>query len=139
MGLACNDEKCVATVPCDQMKGKVPDLKLSLSNRMTIEIKGDDLLSPLETHIRKGEEVVTNEICKLLMFNSHDQYIAGSIVLKDYYSVYDVENRRIGLGPIFDFEADIEKPVIPDVPAVPDVPTDNATDIPAIINEPDAH
>ena len=95
-------------------------------------------MSPIETQIRKEDKIETNEICKLLMFNSHDKYIAGSIVLKDYYSIYDVENRRIGLGPIFDFEPDNEEEVIPDAPLVPDVPVDNETDIPAIINEPDA-
>ena len=32
----------------------------------------------------------------------------GSVFLKDYYSIYDLDNYRIGLAPVYDFDAPAE-------------------------------
>ena len=42
--------------------------------------------------------------CELLLFNSGDHYQLGSVFLEDYYSVYDIDNFKIALGKVVDFE-----------------------------------
>ena len=88
----CDEEKCIGQKPCDSYKGLIPDLNLTISDRFTVEVKGDDLLTPIadDTH------------CEFLLQNSGSFYRMGSIALKDYYTIYDVDNFKIGIGKVFD-------------------------------------
>ncbi len=40
----CDDRKCLTKNACSEWKGKVPDVKMTLSNKEQYTIKGDDLL-----------------------------------------------------------------------------------------------
>jgi len=44
-------------------------------------------------------------LCEILIKNSGDYYIMGDTLLRNYYSVYDLENYKMALGEVIDFEA----------------------------------
>ena len=102
----CDDEKCIGQKPCDSYKGLIPDLNLTISDSFTVSVKGDDLLIPIADDAR----------CQILLQNSGDFYRMGSVALKDYYSIYDVDNFKIGIGKVFD----------PNAPVPNDLPDPNA-------------
>ena len=43
-GVYCSDLRCIGENQCSSYKGLIPDLSIMLSNRVTYEVKGDDLL-----------------------------------------------------------------------------------------------
>ena len=97
-GLYCSDILCVGSNECSAYKGLIPDVSLTLSNRVTYEVKGDDLLLPVE-----GKKYQ----CEFLIHDSIDSYALGSVFLKDRYSVYDMDNFKMAIGPVFDFDAPV--------------------------------
>ena len=44
------------------------------------------------------------------MYNSGEIYRMGDTLLKNYYSVYDIDNYKMALGRVIDFDA----PVVPE-------------------------
>ena len=44
----------------------------------------------------------TDYACQFALYNSGNQYILGEYFLKDYYSVYDLRDSKIGLGKVKD-------------------------------------
>ena len=46
-------------------------------------------------------------LCEILIKNSGDYYILGDTLLRNYYSVYDMDNYKIALGEVVDFEAPV--------------------------------
>ena len=40
-----------------------------------------------------------------MISDSLDNYVLGSAFLKDHYSVYDMDNFKMAIGPVFDFDA----------------------------------
>ena len=95
----CNDEHCFGKHACSKYRNKIPDLKLTLSNRITYTIPGHKLVESRNIIVGSGKYE-----CELLIFNSGDHYQLGSIFLEDYYSVYDIDNFKLGLGKVVDFE-----------------------------------
>ena len=96
----------------------MPNFRLSVSNTAHYTVDGKDLLNSKSIIDHTGEY-----LCEILLYNSGEFYRMGAILLKDYYSVYDVDNFRMGLGRVVDF--DYVEPV--DGPIIPSDDTD-ATD-----------
>ena len=94
-GIVCDGKKCLMKESCENYKGKMPDLKLTVSNRITYTIEGDDLLKEIKAGADKT-------FCQILLYNSGDTYRLGSSFLKNYYSVYDLDNFKMGLGKVKD-------------------------------------
>ena len=101
----CDDQKCLLKKSCKSYIGKIPDLKLNVSNRADFTVKGDDLLANKNVVDKTGEY-----LCEVLLFNSDNVYMIGSALLKDYYAVYDVDSYKIALGKVVDFDAPPPQP-----------------------------
>ena len=108
----CDDQTCLLKKRCEDYKGKLPSLKLNFSNRAEFTVKGDDLLAAKSVIDHTGEY-----LCEILLFNSDNVYTVGSALLKDYYAVYDVDNYKMALGRVIDFDA---PPPPPPKPITPD-------------------
>ena len=98
-GIYCNDNHCFGKHACSRYANKIPDLKFTLSNRITYTIPGHKLVESRKIIVGTGKYE-----CELLVFNSGDHYQLGSVFLEDYYSVYDIDNFKIGIGKVVDFE-----------------------------------
>ena len=95
----CDDTYCFGKQKCSNYADKIPDLKLTLSSRITYTIPGHKLVQERNIALDEGQY-----LCELLIFNSGDHYRLGSIFLEDYFSVYDIDNFKVGLGKVVDFE-----------------------------------
>ena len=42
--------------------------------------------------------------CEIQLTNSGDYYRMGALFLEDYYSIYDIDNFKVGLGRTVNFE-----------------------------------
>lgn len=95
----CGKDHCFGKNACSNYESKIPALELTLSGRIRYTIPGHKL-------VKERNIVVDNSKyhCELLLFNSGDHYLLGSIFLEDYYSIYDIDNFKIGLGKVVDFE-----------------------------------
>ena len=40
-----------------------------------------------------------------MIYNSNDVYSIGAVLLKNYYTVFDIDNYKMALGKVFDFDA----------------------------------
>lgn len=83
---------------------------MELSNRKPgYTINGDDLLLPkfVESHLGEFQ-------CEFMVYNSGDWYILGEVFLRDYYSVYNIDHSRMGLGKVIDFDAPYREPEEPE-------------------------
>jgi len=100
--LYCDNDanRCLLKEKCESYSGQILDLKLRLSNRADFTVKGEDLLAPKSVIDHTGEYQ-----CQLLLFDSGNVYMIGAALLKDYYTVFDVDKFRIGLGKVIDFDA----------------------------------
>lgn len=96
-GVHCSDILCIGANACTTYQGMIPDLSLTLSKRVTYTVNGDDLMRTVDDKPYK---------CEFLLNDSLDAYELGAAFLKDHYSVYDLENFKMALGPVFDFDAD---------------------------------
>lgn len=83
----------------------MPELHFTLSNRVNATLPGDELLSA-----KTGS---SDFKCDILLSNSGDFYLMGEPFLRYYYSVYDMDNNKIALGRVIDFDA---PPVEEEVP-----------------------
>ena len=108
---------------CSSYHGKIPDITLTISNRQTYKVTGNDLLLSKPFIDKSGEY-----LCELLIYNSNDVFVIGAVLLKNYYSVFDMDNYKMALGKVVDFDAPPPKeepdPVVDPV----DDPVDPATD-----------
>ena len=105
-GIYCDENRCLGRNECASYKGKLPEMSFQLSNRGTYTVPGDDLLSERVIVDHTGEY-----LCEILLFNSGDYYLLGAPLLKNFYSVYDIDNYKMGLGRVIDFDAPIDAPV----------------------------
>mmetsp|Transcript_32892 Transcript_32892/g.40665 ORF Transcript_32892/g.40665 Transcript_32892/m.40665 type:complete len:285 (+) Transcript_32892:804-1658(+) len=96
----CDDTYCFGKNACNNYADLLPDLKFTLSSRVTYTVPGHKLVQDRDIVIGAGRYQ-----CEMLLFNSDDHYRLGSIFLEDYYSVYDIDNFKVGLGKVVDFEA----------------------------------
>ena len=90
---------------CEDYKGKLDDLELTFNRRKTYTIPGDRLLLniPLDGYR-----------CLFGLYGSQDsKYHLGDVLLGDYYTVYDLDNYKVGLAKARVFE-DQSKPEIID-------------------------
>lgn len=73
-------------------------------------VDGKDLLNSKSIIDHTGEY-----LCEILLYNSGEYYRMGAILLKDYYSVYDVDNFKMGLGRVVDFDyvEPVDGPIVP--------------------------
>ena len=85
---------------CSTYHGKIPDMTLTISNRQTYTVAGNDLLLSKPFIDKSGEY-----LCELLIYNSNDVYVTGAVLLKNYYTVFDIDNYKMALGKVFDFDA----------------------------------
>ena len=99
-GIHCTDHKCMLKNECSTYHGKIPDISLTISNRQTYTVAGNDLLLSKPFIDKSGEY-----LCELLIYNSNDVYVTGAVLLKNYYSVFDMDNYKMALGKVFDFDA----------------------------------
>ena len=82
----------------------MPEIRLSVSNTAHYTLEGKDLLEPNSIVDHTGEY-----LCEMLLYNSGDIYRLGHVFLKNYYTVYDIDNFKFALGPVVDF--DYEEPI----------------------------
>ena len=85
---------------CSTYHGKIPDISLTISNRQTYKVAGNDLLVSKPFIDKSGEY-----LCELLIYNSNDVFTIGAVLLKNYYAVFDVDNYKMALGKVVDFDA----------------------------------
>lgn len=96
--IECDMDGCQGKNECDTYKGKIPELVFTISNRVNATLHGDELLS-------SQTDPNSDFKCQLLLTNSGDYYLMGAPFLRYYYSVYDMENNKIALGRVVDFNA----------------------------------
>ena len=95
----CGDDYCYGKNACSNYASKIPALELTLSGRIQYTVPGHKLVQERNIVVGNGKYN-----CEFLLFNSGDHYTLGSIFLEDYYSIYDIDNYKIGLGKVVDFE-----------------------------------
>lgn len=127
----CTDTNCYGRKTCDYYSDITPDYTLTLGRKSNFTLPGESLF---EHPGEKGG-------CMFAMYNSGTQYILGEFFLKNFYSVYDVRHRKIGLGKAIDPHAPVpEDPAMTPLPtsSIPeDEPTGIEENIPSTANEAD--
>ena len=96
----CDHHRCMVRKKCEEYAGKIPRLTLELSNRITYRIPGDKLLKEHNVEVPDHGKFQ----CEIQLTNSGDHYRMGALFLEDYYSIYDLDNFKVGLGRTVNFE-----------------------------------
>ena len=82
---------------CSDYKGIVEDFKFTISKKKTYYISGEQLTMDIP---------IDGYRCLFGFYNSGDSmYHLGDVFLRDFYTVYDLDNYRIGFGKAREFEA----------------------------------
>lgn len=96
----CDNDRCLIKKKCADYMGKLPQLTMTLSNRITYRIPGDKLLRNHTVEVEDQGKF----LCEVQLQNSGDHYRMGTLFLEDYYSIYDIDNFKMGLGRTVNFE-----------------------------------
>ena len=92
----CDDDNCLAMNSCADYVGRIPDFEFTISGKKNYTIPGDNFLLDIPIDGYK---------CMIAFFNSKDnKYHLGDVFLRDYYTVYDLDNYQIGFGKAKTFE-----------------------------------
>lgn len=87
-GFSCDKNECVSRKSCDSFEMKGLDFNLTLGPDVNVVIPGSKLL------------IATQEGCRFALFNSGKRYIFGNVFLKEYYTIYDIEMSKVGIGRV---------------------------------------
>jgi hypothetical protein len=97
----CKDGTCMSTKQCrDINMDLIQDYKFEIQERMNYTIRAKDLLIDIEHTYNR-----TRYNCKFAIYwyndvRLHEAWLIGDTFLKDYYSIYDVDRRQVGLGKL---------------------------------------
>ena len=102
----CDDGYCMNEETCDEVmyESLVPDYTFTLQDRLNYTIRARDLVQDIEPPIMHHKKEYK---CRLMVYwynNGYfnDAWLIGDTFLKDYYSIYDVDRRQVGLGKLVD-------------------------------------
>ena len=122
----CDMSRCRGVNYCDAYNMTDVNLTLTLGPDVNVTINEKDLLMDLHNDDEYN--------CQFTLFNSGKRMILGNVFLKNYYTIYDIQDYKIGLGPVK--LAVIPEPIdprseeVPDDVVVPDTPEDIPEDSP---------
>jgi len=101
----------------------MPDFSFKLANRISYKVSGDDFLVP-----KSLIEYSSEYKCEILFKSSRDSYIMGDTLLRNYYSVYDLDGYRMALGKVVEFDAPLLVPDALDPSSVSPTTPDNKSE-----------
>jgi hypothetical protein len=88
----CDEKNCFGKNECSYYSDIIPDYTFTLARFYNYTLSGSNLME------HPGDDYT----CQFALYNSGQQYILGEYFLKDYYSVYDLRDSKIGLGKVKD-------------------------------------
>lgn len=92
--IECSDSDCIGSQACAEYEKTLPKLKFTISNKFEYEVGPEKLLEDFLDE--KDDDTVKK--CQINLYNSGEIYRLGDTFLKDYYTVFDIDKYKMGLG-----------------------------------------
>jgi hypothetical protein len=77
---------------CKDIRSTIKPYKVTLDSKFHFEVPGNELLKEVEDSAEHQ--------CQLLMYANENTYMLGDTFLRHYYSIYDIDRYKVGLGKL---------------------------------------
>jgi len=121
--IKCDSRHCYGTKSVKHYKTTVPDFSIKVASKVVYTMPGKTLMDPAGRN--------STYTCKFALFNAKWHFVLGEYFIRNHYTIYDLENMRIGIAPLKNFayhknvkheeaaKVDIAPPIKIVVPVVP--------------------
>lgn len=91
----CDSHYCYGTKSANYYSKIIPDFSLKISGKKAYTLPGYTLMDETARNSTYG--------CKFAIYNSKWHFVLGEYFIKNFYTIYDLENDKLGIAPLKDY------------------------------------